>query len=542
MKGDGEQKISAYQDTTNASLYEPRINYIQSLLEKILSKVELVGEGRAVEVDGFRLKNLSDWLVRSACDPIEIFGYAGSRCNIRCSFCYNRGNPPSIALGNLQRPPEEERHEMMTRLRYLHLRAGLSLYSTLGDIYEILIHPHILDVLRPLREITDKPFRIATNGAALTPQLIEKLSELKPVYLYLSVNSVSEADESRTMSDGALRIPASALQNLKEAGIPYALVLVPWPVKRSLEQVLDSMSDTVGLARRHHAHLVEINLPGYTRFFCGRKLFDLEEVWSTTVAHVRKLREICSTPIVAMPTMYEENLYEPVKNLPSVIGMVENSPAQKAGIEQGDLIEKINGIKIISRPQARDILSMVRGSGAAELRLTLNRRGKEVEIQVNTGDHGYPYSPEIDQHLGVITLGTGLRMSCLQELKNLIEERGAKHVLFLSSALVKPVFQQMLSESPLFAGSGISVEIEVPANRFLGGNVFMGDLLTVQDFIDAVNEYLQSGGERPHLVVIPSSPFSLGAWGRDLTGRCYLQIERAVGVPVALLPCTTIYD
>ncbi|MDD4859053.1 MAG: hypothetical protein PHR56_02485, partial [Dehalococcoidales bacterium] len=77
--------------------------------------------------------------------------------------------------------------------------------------------------------------------------------------------------------------------------------------------------------------------------------------------------------------------------------------------------------------------------------------------------------------------------------------------------------------------------------RYFGGNIFMGDLLVVQDFIDAIAEYIERTGKRPDLVIIPSSPFNLSGWGRDLTGRVYLDIQRHAGVPVELLPCETIF-
>jgi len=96
-----------------------------------------------------------------------------------------------------------------------------------------------------------------------------------------------------------------------------------------------------------------------------------------------------------------------------------------------------------------------------------------------------------------------------------------------------------LRESSLFGG--IQIHAEVPENRYLGGNICMGDLLVAQDFIDAISEYLRKNSP-PDLVVIPSSPFSLGQWRRDLEGRAFAEIERAVGIPVALLDCEPIYD
>ena len=136
-------------------------------------------------------------------------------------------------------------------------------------------------------------------------------------------------------------------------------------------------------------------------------------------------------------------------------------------------------------------------------------------------------------------MGAGFRLSVLEDLQALITARGARRVLFLSSALVQPVFEQTLQESSLFGG--IQIQVRIPSNRFFGGNIFMGDLLVVQDFIEAIREYLQQEPP-PDLVVIPSSPFALGGWGRDLTGRVYTDIARAVHLPVALLHCEPIYD
>ena len=70
----------------------------------------------------------------------------------------------------------------------------------------------------------------------------------------------------------------------------------------------------------------------------------------------------------------------------------------------------------------------------------------------------------------------------------------------------------------------------------------MGDLLVVQDFIEAIEESVAERGSRPDLVLVPSSPFHVGRWGRDLEGREYLEIERRTGVPVALVECEPIFD
>jgi len=244
-----------------------------------------------------------------------------------------------------------------------------------------------------------------------------------------------------------------------------------------------------------------------------------------------------------MPTMYEENIYQSQKNLAEIVGVVRNSPAYLSGLKGGDIILRINGLPVRNRPQARDLLSILQQGETKEASIVVRRNSTTAEINLDLAGYSYPYFKEIDNHLGVIFAGTGLRMSYLERLKESIQARRAKRVLFLSSALLKPTFEHCLAESQLFGGNQLKIDIEIPRNNFFGGNIFMGDLLVVQDFIDCVNEYIRiNKGVRPDLAVIPSSPFNLSEWGRDLTGRVYLDIEKETGVPVELLECATIYD
>ena len=59
---------------------------------------------------------------------------------------------------------------------------------------------------------------------------------------------------------------------------------------------------------------------------------------------------------------------------------------------------------------------------------------------------------------------------------------------------------------------------------------------------DGGEDFTDEEGICPDLVVIPSSPFHLSGWGRDLTGRVYKEIERLTEIPVALVECDPIFD
>ena len=253
-------------------MYEPRIPYIKRILESLLSVITLESNGKPVKVDGFRLKDLNQWLVPSAGDPAEVFDHLATRCDCDCSFCYLRGNPPSLALEQPKRKSEEEWQEARTRLKYFSPRGKRSLFPTLGSPYEVLSHPHALELLRELRRKTDRPFRFSTNGNRLTAEFIRELSALKPVYLYLSLNSSSPARRKEIMGTGNPEVAIRSFPLLKEQGIPFAVIIVPWPLS-SKEEMLSDLRETVAYADRHDAHLVEVSLPGHSRYFSSGAAF-----------------------------------------------------------------------------------------------------------------------------------------------------------------------------------------------------------------------------------------------------------------------------
>ena len=532
------QGKTSFQSPRNAELYEPRIPHIKRVLESLLAVITLESRGEPVKVDGFHLKDLSHWLVPSGGDPAEVFDQLASRCDCDCSFCYLRGNPPSLALEQPERKSEEEWQEARTRLKYFSPRGKRSLFPTPGSPYEFLSHPRALELLRELRRKTDRPFRFSTNGARLIPEFIRELSSLKPLYLYLSLNSSSPARRREIMGTRNPETAIRSLPLLKDQDIPFAVIIVPWPVP-SKEEMLSDLGETAAYADRQDAHLVEVSLPGFSRYFSSDPPFDREEVWSSVVAEIRELRPKVACPLLVKPSLYEETRYEKRFNLPTAIGVVKNSPAALSGLKPGDLLLSVAGLKVASRPQARDLLHLHHQNRTPSLVLSVQRGGEVFEMNLLPGQYGYPYSQGTDHHWGMIFMGSGVRPSLLEDLKALISHHRAKKVLFLSSTLVKPVFLQLLQESSLFGG--IQVQVEVPENRYFGGNICMGDLLVVQDFIEAIREYLRKNPP-PDLVVIPSSPFSLGQWRRDLEGRAFAEVERSVGLPVALLDCEPIYD
>lgn len=533
---DPAKEEGASEPADPLDLYEPRIRYIQGLLETLLSIVELESNGESVTVDGFRLKNLEQWL--SPCGgATDILAHAASRCNLQCRFCYNKGAPD--ILKPRPRDPEVEYREIHTRIKRYVPQGKLGVFPNMGSPCETLVHPHILDILRELRQRTDEPIRIPTNGSLLTSEMIQALSSSQPIFLDVSLNTASPTRRRWLMNDPKPQTALESLAGLKAMRVPYSVVIVPWPFP-STEIMLEDLEKTVDFAVGHDPCFIQISLPGYSRFFSQKEIFSQEHVWNEVKRAVQALRTKTSCPLILRPGLFEEYLEPDAVNDPRLIGVIKNSPGARAGMQRGDLLLKVGGLPVKNRIQARSLLNTLHQSDLKRSSLTVLRNGERVDLDLDLTDFDCPYDPRSTSHLGAIFPSAGIPLEWIERLGLLISSSKAKNVLILTSKLVRPVLEKRLREVVLF--SGINLHLRIPPNRYLGGNIFMGDLMVVEDFIKAILAFLGEGKGRPDLAVIPSSPFHLSGWGRDLTGRVYLEIQRKTGIPVALVECDPIFD
>lgn len=527
-----------YQSLKNASFYEATIEYITKQLSSILDMVELENHGQRLNVDSFRLKKLSQWVEYSPCDPADILGYLATRCNCSCVFCYNKGCPSTLALVSPSRPPEEEYREAQTRLKYYYPGQNRSLFPSLGTCFEASVHPRFKDLLKEVRKKSNRIIRMATNGISLTEDMVNYLSEFNPLHLDIALHSSSPQRRKQLMRDTSPEIAIKSLSLLKKAKIVYDVVIVPWP-EGSIQEMLDDMEKTIAYADKNDARLAQISLPGYSKYFL-KKDFSEDSFWKIIADRIRNIRTKYNIPMIIRPALYEDVTYCKTKNIAEIIGVVKGSPSFYSGLKRHDIITKIAGNIIRNRPQARNLLSILQKSEIEIITFEVLRNNINLELTLNMKNFSYPYSKEIDTHLGLIFMGTGLRKGYLESVWDIIKKTGAKNILFLSSFLMKPLLEQLLKESPFL--SSANIKIGVPQNQFFGGNICLGDLLVVQDYIDYIKDYVKSTNIEPDLILIPSSPFNLSGWGKDLTGRIFLDIEKETGVPVELIECQTIYD
>jgi hypothetical protein len=279
--------------------------------------------------------------------------------------------------------------------------------------------------------------------------------------------------------------------------------------------------------------MIRVNLPGYTRYFSKERLFDREAYWREVAQAVRGWRLGLKAPLFLSPSLYEDSAFGEDENAVRLLGAVPNSPAYMAGLGWGDELLKVNGLKVTSRPYAKMLLSLAYRAEGVRLKV---KRGDEIFDVHLPAPGGYPYEHYPGARFGLV-IADGLSPRYMRELAALVRKHRAKRTLLLTSPLIRPLLDPHLRRLQTLLPEGAQVSVGVPPCAYMGGNVIMGDLLVVDDFVDYIRGWVAKEGAGPDMVVIPSSPFHGDGWLRDLVGVPYMEVERRTGIPVELLPC-----
>jgi hypothetical protein len=518
---------------------EPRVPLLLRLLRSVRTGASAAAMPGLEELGGVRLRDLHQWLVTGdSADPGRVMSAVSWSCGMACEFCYQKGTPREMKPRRLSTSPEE----MATRIRYYDPGRGARLFDkTNFDTDEMLNHPEALRFMRDLRAKTREPFYdITTNGKPLTEAVVTELKQLGPLEIGVSLDSVDAQLRKVVLGDPHPHRAPDGVRQLERHGIPFAVSVVAWPALG-----LDDMEQTIRFAADHSASYVRVCLPGFSRYFPTPPSEPMEGFWEAVVRRVRRLRQALDMPVVVLPSLYEELLAEEPATAPWLQGVIRHSPAARAGLKRGDKLVSIGGIPLRGRPQAAHILKSAQAEGVWRIELEVARNGAtSKEILFETGHartYRYPYLkeylPVLRNPYGMM-LGDGPDPWLGEQIHAIAERRGAVNVAVLTSWLLERSVRLQLEEVPADARR-CTPELFVPANRYFGGSVRMGDLLTNADFVSYIREELAPRSSPPDLVLIPATPFT--SWARDLLGRCNREIQRSSPIPVEFVPARRIW-
>lgn len=472
------------------------------------------------DVTGFRVTHVDAFTHPSSGDANDVLAYISGRCNMSCAFCYLKGNPGEIKNLN----PRISHEEILYRLR-LFSRRRVVFPRNVVSTDEQTTHPLFFHALSAIREQSEQVIFVETNGINLTKERIKALHDCRPIYLNVSVNVISTPWRRKLLRDTKPERIRAVVRMLREHNLPFSVSLVPW-----YTLPMEETEKTILWADQEQANHIRLRLPGYTRAFSNRKLYDLPSLWQALLDTTHRLRRRMDTPIIVEPNKYEQMVHDKKWQYPFVLGAVKGSPAALAGLRYGDYIKAVNGAPMLWRNQAIPLLfGLYRQKGSA--RLVIERQGQTRTVELSFGPACYPYDARDFRSPYGVFLSDDLQPKRFFELKRIIRRLQPKHPLLISSPLMIQSVKRLISLFHLDAFFA-HMDIACIQNRYFGGNIFMGDLLTAQDVVDHIRQMPKN--KRPDLIILPSSPFAGN--GIDLAGHGYKQIEYRLGIPVRLLP------
>lgn len=418
-----------------------------------------------------------------------------SECNMACAFCSNHYNPPSCEVRTIGRRSFEQIRDTISWLQGSSGPIVIGESVTRINEGEPLTHPDFVRILRLVRDAyPDRAIRVTTNGALLGRDLIAEMAHLK-VELIVSLNSAGKRREVMGDPD-----PDRTLSNLKDlAGkVQFDGSIVALPFITGW----DDIRLTAGLLKDCGASTVRLLLPGFSS---RHPLYS--EMPRDTWRHIKDFSvELAAT--TGIPVLFEPPGLADTK--PRVEFVLKGSPAERAGIEPGDLVVKVAGKETFSRKDAFDHCRERENP-----RVTVERDGAEIALA---------FRKDRRQSPGFVMYEDLDKETWLNWERSTLARKG-REVLILTSSLAKPVIEYQLERRELKA------RVVAVKSRFFGGNIQAGGLLTVRDFRAAFTEATE-GGYSPVEVTLPRIAFD--AWGRDLEGVHYRAFAQKTGLSILL--------
>jgi len=257
--------------------------------------------------------------------------------------------------------------------------------------------------------------------------------------------------------------------------------------------------------------------------------------WDQVVRRIICIRRELPSFVLLQPHAYWIRTVQPI-----VDGIILNSPAHEAGLQTGDRIVTIGDSEILSKEAARHLLQDAARGNRSPIRIGIERNGDRKSLDLyERPQPSYPYRPPGYPVDPTLLYGIGLsetfRLNYIPLISRMIVNAGARHVLIITSELMIPQLEEAVSLAPreVLWPESVTVQWVAGKNYFWGGNIVLGDLMTVDDHIRVI----EAARLDPDLVLIPSSAFRRG---RDYLGVPYTSIQRRTGKRVALIPTTRI--
>lgn len=422
-----------------------------------------------------------------------------SYCNFNCIFCSHRQNPPAIDSYYL---PQRKPAEIVESFSYLSPREKIIIGESATKIIEgePFCYPYIKEVLTELRrQFPRTPLQITTNGSLLDKPLVDFLRKIKPLELVISLNVYPPFLRNKILGDRHPQRTLDRIKSLKTFGVSFHGSVVALPHLTGWEE----LKETLFYLERVGARSLRVFLPGFTRLAPSSLVFNLS-LWEELDSFVGEFRKALGIPLLLEPSFLEDLV-------PRVEGVMRGTPADKGGMQEGDIILALGGKKIKSRNEAFE------KACKEESPLVTFSRGEEekrVRLEKGAGESpGFVVYQDMDEFTR-------------DRLFNTLNNHRHKRTLVMTSQLAFYLIKGLV-EAVNIEGGQVRV-VPVP-NSFFGGSIMSAGLLVVEDFLKVI----KAEKIEPQVIIIPEAPFDFK--GKDLRGHSYLDLQEETGASLILI-------
>ena len=376
---------------------------------------------------------------------------------------------------------------------------------------------------------------VTTNGALLTPEMVSRLAELKPVYVNLSLISADEADPPT--ADGR---PAGGVGDrghraaARTARSPSWARSCPGP-----SRVSTTSTKTIEYLDAHDARLIRVGDAGAdappSEVRAGRD----RGVAAQGRGACLGAAQAPATPVIISPFAYVSTSIDAV-----VEGVIRSSPAAAAGIRLGDRLTAVDGKRGGVAGARRQPAQTGRERGVVDIEIL--RDGTTIKAQAAgaraSRSTPIPTSRAATRPLDFPGMSFGLclpgafHLQYLKQIHAAIHARQARRTL----VVVSPFYRELVGE---LAGRSSAAGRSTTRARGAQERVLRWQRQRRRPVGPGGHRARRgtppaSRADRPDLLVLPSS--FLSRWGRDLRGVPYTELEATLGIDIALVKCERI--
>jgi len=440
-----------------------------------------------------REKLLFDTVQRDNILPIT------SKCSLNCIFCSHKNNPPEIetfSFGDLSLKVIKQLIEFIDPKKPLII--GESATRIIEG--EPFLHPQINTVLELLyKKYTEINLKITTNGSHIGDEELYQLQRFKNLELNVSVNGPDAEARKILMNDKNAENVFILLSKLKKYGIFFQASIV------SMHHItgLGFIKKTLDRMELYSPESLRIFLPGFSRHAPDNLTFS-GNIYNELNDFIDKISENYSYPVILEPQI--------ISNLDAVIaGIIDKSPAYKAGIKKDDLIEEIDGDKSESRVDAfyrikkaeNPNLRIVRGNEIINLKI-IKKEGEKSGLIMS-----YDISPYIKEKF------LGYLKQCINV-----------STVIITSELAYPMLKYLVHNN---SKDNYKLKLVKAKNKFFGGSIMSAGLLLNSDIVSV----LEKNNFSFKRMILPEIMYDY--YGYDLSMSSYTELEKIYKSKIILI-------